>query len=264
MTIPIYVVDAFTNERFSGNPAAVCLLSAPMPEEWMQKVAAEMNLSETAFLSPHKNGYLLRWFTPNAEVDLCGHATLASAHILWELGKVDPDEMISFYTKSGILTTRKDGEWIQMDFPSEPPAPIAAYPDELVEALGVEPLFVGRNRFDYLIEIESEQQLRELQPNFTLLQQVKTRGVIVTGRSSTEKFDFFSRCFFPAIGVPEDPVTGSAHCCLGPYWETKLGKSLLIAYQASKRGGVVKVKVNHDRVGLSGQAVAVWKGELVD
>jgi PhzF family phenazine biosynthesis protein len=264
MTIPIYVVDAFTNERFSGNPAAVCLLSAPMPEEWMQKVAAEMNLSETAFLSPYKNGYLLRWFTPNAEVDLCGHATLASAHILWELGKVHPDEMISFYTKSGILTARKDGEWIQMDFPSEPPEPIAAYPDELVEALGVEPLFVGRNRFDYLIEIESEQQLRELQPNFTLLQQVKTRGVIVTSRSSTEKFDFFSRCFFPAIGVPEDPVTGSAHCCLGPYWETKLGKSLLIAYQASKRGGVVKVEVNHDRVGLSGQAVTVWKGELID
>jgi PhzF family phenazine biosynthesis protein len=264
MPIPIYVVDAFTNERFSGNPAAVCLLSAPMPEEWMQKVAAEMNLSETAFLSPHQNGYLLRWFTPNAEVDLCGHATLASAHILWELGKAHPDERVSFYTKSGILTACKDGEWIQMDFPSEPPEPIAAYPDELVEALGVEPLFIGRNRFDYLIEIESEQQLRELQPNFTLLQQVKTRGVIVTSRSSTEKFDFLSRCFFPAVGVPEDPVTGSAHCCLGPYWETKLGKSLLIAYQASKRGGVVKVEVNHDRVGLSGQAVTVWKGELID
>lgn len=263
MPISIYVVDAFTNQVFKGNPAAVCVLSSPKDEVWMQNVAAEMNLSETAFLHPQQDGYSLRWFTPSTEVDLCGHATLASAHILWELGYANSEQPITFYTKSGLLTASKDGEWIELNFPAEPPGQVAAYPNELMEGLGIQPLFVGRNRFDYLIEIESERVLRELKPNFSLLQQIDTRGIIVTSKSTTNEFDFISRCFFPAVGVDEDPVTGSAHCCLGPYWENKLDKNEFIAYQASKRGGVLKVKLHNNRVVLSGQAVTVLECELV-
>ncbi|QPA31326.1 PhzF family phenazine biosynthesis protein [Thermaerobacillus caldiproteolyticus] len=263
MPISIYVVDAFTNQVFKGNPAAVCVLSSPKDEVWMQNVAAEMNLSETAFLHPQQDGYSLRWFTPSTEVDLCGHATLASAHILWELGYANSEQPITFYTKSGLLTASKDGEWIELNFPAEPPEQVAAYPNELMEGLGIQPLFVGRNRFDYLIEIESERVLRELKPNFSLLQQIDTRGIIVTSKSTTNEFDFISRCFFPAVGVDEDPVTGSAHCCLGPYWENKLDKNEFIAYQASKRGGVLKVKLHSNRVVLSGQAVTVLECELV-
>ncbi|MFC0561561.1 PhzF family phenazine biosynthesis protein [Halalkalibacter alkalisediminis] len=264
MTTPIYVVDAFTNQAFKGNPAAVCVLSTSQDDIWMQNIAAEMNLSETAFLHPYKDGYSLRWFTPNTEVDLCGHATLASAHILWELGHMNSEQPIRFYTKSGVLTASKSGEWIELDFPSEQPKQENIYPKELIEGLGIQPLYVGRNRFDYLIEIDSEQMLRELNPNFSLLEQIDTRGIIVTSKSPSTEYDFFSRCFFPAVGVNEDPVTGSAHCCLGPYWQEKLNKNEFLAYQASKRGGILKIKLHNDRVFLLGQAITILRSELLN
>ncbi|TPE68869.1 PhzF family phenazine biosynthesis protein [Halalkalibacterium halodurans] len=263
MTTPIYVVDAFTNQAFKGNPAAVCVLPTSRDDIWMQHVASEMNLSETAFLHPYQDGYSLRWFTPNTEVDLCGHATLASARILWELDHISAEQPITFYTKSGILTASKRGEWIELDFPSEQPKQENVYPNELIDGLGIQPLYVGRNRFDYLIEIDSEQRLKELNPNFSLLEQIDTRGIIVTSKSTSTEYDFISRCFFPAVGVNEDPVTGSAHCCLGPYWQEKLNKNEFLAYQASKRGGILKIKLQHDRVFLLGQAITVLRSELL-
>jgi PhzF family phenazine biosynthesis protein len=259
MTLSIYVVDAFTDQPFKGNPAAVCLTDHPLDDKQMQNIAAEMNLSETAFLVPFQDGYSLRWFTPSAEVELCGHATLASAHILWEMKVLLKDQKANFYTKSGLLTATKIGEWIELNFPAEPDAE-SSYPPALIEALQVEPIYVGRNRFDYLIEIESETVLRNLKPNFSLLGEVQSRGVLVTCRS--DEFDFISRCFFPAVGVNEDPVTGSAHCCLAPYWSKKLQKNELYAYQASQRGGILKIHLDHDRVIMAGMAVTVMKSEL--
>ncbi|AST00591.1 phenazine biosynthesis protein PhzF family [Geobacillus thermocatenulatus] len=262
MNIPMYIVDAFTDRPFAGNPAAVCLLPQPARAEWMQRVAAEMNLSETAFLVPHEGRYRLRWFTPKTEVDLCGHATLASAHVLWERGERRPDEAIAFFTNSGVLTAVNNDGWIRLDFPNEAPVPVESPPTELISALPVEPLYVGRNRFDYLVEMGPEQVVRELQPDVHLLQKVAARGIIVTSRSAAEGVDFVSRAFFPALGVPEDPVTGSAHCCLGPYWADKLGKTTLVGYQASARGGMVRVTVAGERVELEGKAVTVLKGEF--
>ncbi|WP_332634442.1 PhzF family phenazine biosynthesis protein [Halalkalibacter flavus] len=264
MTTPIYVVDAFTNQAFKGNPAAVCVLSTSQDDIRMQNVATEMNLSETAFLHPYQDGYSLRWFTPNTEVDLCGHATLASAHILWELGHMNSEQPIKFYTKSGVLTACKSGEWIELDFPSEQPKQENIYPNELIDGLGIQPIYVGRNRFDYLIEIDSDQMLRGLNPNFSLLEQIDTRGIIVTSKSTSNEYDFISRCFFPAVGVNEDPVTGSAHCCLGPYWQEKLNKNEFLAYQASKRGGILKIKLHNDRVFLLGQAITILRSELLN
>jgi PhzF family phenazine biosynthesis protein len=260
LTLPIYVVDAFTAKAFRGNPAAVCLTSDPLDDVFMQNIATEMNLSETAFLFPYHDGHSLRWFTPNTEVELCGHATLASAHILWELGVLPIDQQANFYTKSGLLTAKKDGSWIQLNFPVEPEVE-SSYPSELIDALKVNPIYVGRNRFDYLIEIESEDVLKSLTPNFSLLGKIQTRGIIVTSKS--QEYDFISRCFFPAVGVNEDPVTGSAHCCLAPYWSKKLKKNELYAYQASARGGTLKIHLDHDRVIMAGQAVTVMKCELV-
>ncbi|ADU92905.1 PhzF family phenazine biosynthesis protein [Geobacillus sp. Y412MC52] len=262
MNIPMYIVDAFTDRPFAGNPAAVCLLPQPVGDEWMQRVAAEMNLSETAFLVPHEGGYRLRWFTPKAEVDLCGHATLASAHVLWERGERRADEAIAFFTNSGVLTAINNDGWIRLDFPNETPVRVESPPAALVGALPAEPLFIGRNRFDYLVEIGSEQEVRRLTPDFRLLQEVDARGIIVTSRSAAEEMDFVSRAFFPALGVPEDPVTGSAHCCLGPYWADKLEKTTLVGYQASARGGIVRVMVSGERVQLEGKAVTVLKGDL--
>lgn len=260
MALPIYVVDAFTDQAFKGNPAAVCLTSDPLDDAQMQSIAAEMNLSETAFLFPYQDGYSLRWFTPSTEVELCGHATLASAHILWEMGVLSIDQQANFYTKSGLLTAIKDHTWIQLNFPAEPEAE-STYPSELMDALQINPIYVGRNRFDYLIEIESEDTLKNLNPNFSLLGKVQTRGIIVTSKSA--EFDFISRCFFPAVGVNEDPVTGSAHCCLAPYWSKKLKKNELYAYQASTRGGILKMIVDHDRVIMAGKAVTVMRSELL-
>lgn len=255
-------VDSFTDTPFAGNPAAVCLLPEPGEAHWMQLVAREMNLAETAFLLRQEDGFHLRWFTPAIEVDLCGHATLASAHVLWEEGHLPPDAPARFHTRSGLLTCTRRGAWIEMDFPATPAQSTDA-PADLARALGTQPLFVGKSRFDYLVEVESEEVVRSLAPDVTLLGRIPTRGIIVTSHASSPEYDFVSRFFAPQAGVNEDPVTGSAHCCLGPYWSERLGKSDLNAYQASARGGVVRVQVQGERVILSGQAVTVLRGELL-
>ncbi|RJX41219.1 PhzF family phenazine biosynthesis protein [Paenibacillus pinisoli] len=267
MGAALHIIDAFSSERFKGNPAAVCLLEEIISDSRMQEIAAEMNLSETAFVWPGEEGYTLRWFTPKAEVDLCGHATLAAAHTLWDSGKLAETEKAVFHTKSGVLTVERDGEWANMDFPAEPVQPVNA-PKELIEALGLIPRYVGRNRMDYLVEVDSEATVRSLQPDFQLLRSMQTRGVIVTSaadkRAEGASYHFVSRAFFPGIGVNEDPVTGSAHCALAPYWSKRLRRDDLIGYQASERGGCVRVQMRGDRVLLSGQAVRVLRGELAD
>lgn len=257
----IYQVDSFTDKPFTGNPAGVCILENPADELWMQNVAMEMNLAETAFLDPAADGYNLRWFTPTVEVDLCGHATLASAHILYQLGILRPDQEARFHSKSGLLTAKKHGEWIELDFPATPPVQSSS-PDGILESLGVEALWVGQSKFDFLVEVASENEVRGLNPDFGAMKKLGGRGVIVTSQASTQGFDFVSRFFAPSAGIDEDPVTGSAHCALAPYWEPKLGKSEMVGYQASRRGGVVRVRRVGDRVMLGGQAVTVMKGEM--
>jgi PhzF family phenazine biosynthesis protein len=263
MSLPIVQVDAFTPKAFAGNPAAVCVLPSPRDAIWMQNVALEMNLSETAFLVRQSDGFNLRWFTPAVEVDLCGHATLASAHALWEDGHLKPGEQARFHTRSGLLTADRRGEWIEMDFPAKAEEP-AEPPARLGEALGATLKYVGRNKFDYIVELESESALKGLKPNFQLLSEIPVRGVIVTARSDNGGFDFVSRFFAPRSGINEDPVTGSAHCCLAPFWAARLGKTEFMAYQASPRGGVVRARLKDDRVLLGGQAVTVMRGALMD
>jgi PhzF family phenazine biosynthesis protein len=261
--IRIVQVDAFTPTPFAGNPAAVCVLPAPQPEDWMRHVAREMNLSETAFLTPQNGGYNLRWLTPAIEVALCGHATLASAHVLWQDGHLPEGRQARFHTLSGLLTADRRGEWIEMDFPAKQ-AVAAEAPAELLPALGLATArYVGRNAFDYLVEIDSEEQLRSLAPDHSTLRKLPVRGIIVTARGESGGFDFVSRFFAPGSGIDEDPVTGSAHTALAPYWAGLLGKSEMTGYQASERGGVVKVRVEGERVILAGQAVTVMTGELL-
>jgi PhzF family phenazine biosynthesis protein len=261
-------VDAFTSQPFAGNPAAVCVLSEPADAGWMHAVAREMNLSETAFTHPLDGdlGYQLRWFTPASEVDLCGHATLAAAHVLWDEGNLNGGEPARFHTRSGLLTAVRRGDWIELDFPAEPAAPEPA-PEALLAALGAPVRAAGRNRFDWLVELESEEAVRRLAPDITRLATVPTRGVIVTSPARSggpgSEYDFVSRFFAPRLGVPEDPVCGSAHCCLAPYWSERLGKTELVGYQASPRGGIVRVRHLGPRVVLGGQAVTVMRGELV-
>lgn len=259
----IVQVDAFTDRPYAGNPAAVCVLPGAADEGWMRDVAREMNLSETAFLHPEGAAWRLRWFTPLAEVDLCGHATLAAAHVLWEDGHLAPAEPAGFETRSGRLGAARQGAWIELDFPGTPPSEAAA-PPGLLQALGVaQPRWVGRSRFDYLVELADASQVRSLQPDYGALVRVATRGVIVTAPGDVAGVDFVSRFFGPAVGVDEDPVTGSAHCCLGPFWGARLGRAALVGYQASARGGTVRVALQGDRVRLGGQAVTVLRGELV-
>jgi predicted PhzF superfamily epimerase YddE/YHI9 len=258
----LLIVDAFADRPFSGNPAAVCLLRDERNDDWMQAVAAEMNLSEPAFIRPLDEGFELRWFTPVMEVDLCGHATLASAHALWTEGVVDPSLPIRFHTRSGGLACTRHGDVIELDFPATP-AHATEPPAGLLVALALDPSFVGRSRFDILVHAVSEQVVRSLQPDFGQLRRIAIRGVIVTAVAEYTEFDFVSRFFAPAAGIDEDPVTGSAHCCLGPFWSERLGKREMTAYQASARGGIVRVRVDGDRVILGGQAVTVMKGELV-
>jgi PhzF family phenazine biosynthesis protein len=262
MGLEIFQVDAFTDKPFAGNPAAVCVLPKAADEAWMQDVANEMNLSETAFLVQQEDGYNLRWFTPAVEVDLCGHATLASAHILWEQGLLPPDAEVRFFTRSGLLSAARKASWIELDFPAEP-AEQTAIPEKLLSALGVDIQYVGKNRFDFLLEVDSAETVRKMTPDFTLLRTISARGFMVTSRSDSSEYDFISRFFAPAFGINEDPVTGSAHCCLGPYWAKKLGKEELTAFQASARGGVVKVRVGDDRVYLGGQAVTVMRAIIL-
>lgn len=262
MPLPIIQVDAFTSEPFRGNPAAVCVLPEEHDDSWMQNVAREMNLAETAFLLPRADGYELRWFTPTVEVDLCGHATLASAHVLWETGRLAADETARFHTRSGLLTAVRRGDWIELDFPATPDEPVEV-PSGLVESLGVSPLYVGKNRFDYLVQLASEDAVQRLHPDFGRMKKVGGRGVIVTSRSADPDFDFVSRFFAPASGIDEDPVTGSAHCCLAPFWSRRLGKTSFRARQISARGGELKVDLDGDRVRLGGQAVTVLRAELL-
>ena len=263
MGVRIYQVDAFTDQPFAGNPAAVCILQGPVEAEWMQKVAREMNLSETAFLWRLENGFSLRWFTPAVEVELCGHATLASAHILWETRTLARRHEARFHTLSGLLTATGDADGIEMNFPATPEEPTGALP-ELITALGVEAHYVGRSIFDYVVEVGSEEEVRGLKPDFVLLRQIPIRGVMVTSRASSPGFDFVSRFFAPRVGIDEDPVTGSSHCCLGPYWAHKLGKDELVAFQASERGGTLRVRVDGDRVYIGGRAITVLRGELLE
>jgi PhzF family phenazine biosynthesis protein len=261
--LKIFQADAFTDKAFAGNPAAVCILTEPRDDAWMQNLAREMNLSETAFLRKQQDGYGLRWFTPAVEVALCGHATLASAHILWETAMLAPNEQARFHTLSGLLTAERKGDWIELNFPATPEQQ-ATPPSRLVEALGVAPKYVGKSKFDYLVEVDTEETVRNLKPDFGLLRAMQVRGVMVTSQATTAGYDFVSRFFAPGSGIDEDPVTGSAHCCLGPFWSKRLGKNELTAFQASRRGGTVRVRVGGDRVYLSGQAVTVFRGELAD
>jgi PhzF family phenazine biosynthesis protein len=263
MAIRIIQVDAFTDRAFAGNPAAVCVLAEMPNDQWMRDVAREMNLSETAFLAAREDGYDLRWFTPAVEVELCGHATVASAHVLWEDGHLPAGEQARFHTRSGLLTADRRGDWIELNFPAKI-AVRAEAPAELLPALGIAAAnFVGKNAFDYLVEVDTEATVRALVPDHSALRKLPVRGVMVTARSASPEFDFVSRFFAPGAGVDEDPVTGSAHTALGPYWAGILGKDEFTAYQASARGGVVKVRVDGARVLLGGQAVTVMTGELL-
>lgn len=261
-TQPFVQVDAFTDRPFGGNPAAVCILPRPRDAAWMQLVAREMNLAETAFLVRREDGYDLRWFTPGVEVDLCGHATLASAHALWEAGLLGPDDVARFHTRSGLLTAERRDGLIWLDFPRTPAEP-SPPPVQFGEVLGATPLWVGRSPFDWLVELESEAVVRGLDPELSRIARIDARGVIVTARAEDGRHDFVSRFFAPAAGVPEDPVTGSAHCTLAPFWAERLGRAELAGYQASPRGGTVRTRVVGDRVLLGGTAVTVARGELL-
>ena len=265
MPLTLLQIDAFAKRPYSGNPAAVCLLDDERDAQWMQAVAGEMNLSETAFVRPVRDGFDLRWFTPTVEVDLCGHATLAAAHALWSEGRVAEDAEIRFQTRSGVLTAARNGDLTELDFPATRPVPAdldEAQIRNLGDLLGVVPREVGRSAFDLLVDVESESDVRAARPDFRRLAELDCRGVIVTSASEDGRFDFVSRFFAPGAGVDEDPVTGSAHCCLGPYWGERLGKSEMTAFQASSRGGVVRVRVSGERVFLGGHAVIVMRGTL--
>lgn len=261
-SIPLWQVDAFTDKPFAGNPAAVCFLEHNRAADWMQSVAAEMNLSETAFVRPLEEGFELRWFTPKVEVDLCGHATLASAFTLWEMGVVTANQPICFHTRSGVLTASRQHGIIELDFPAAP-VETCEPPSGLLEALGIDATFVGKTKFDRFLVVDSAEKIRALQPDFRQLATIAARGVIVTAVSDLPGVDFISRFFAPSHGIDEDPVTGSAHCALAPCWAKVLGKERMVGYQASQRGGTVHVELKGDRVILGGQAVLVMKGELL-
>lgn len=261
----ISIVDAFTSTPFKGNPAAVCLLEGRVLDDaQMQQIAREMNLSETAFVTRRDDDtFDLRWFTPQVEVALCGHATLATAHILWEQKVLAPHETARFHTQSGILTaTRESDEWFTLDFPAKDVVSAPEWRAELERVLDVESVFVGRNEFDFVVEVESEKLVRSLKPDFSALLELPLRSVCVTGAATTNGFDFVSRFFAPRVGVNEDPVTGSAHCALAPYWCGRLNKTEFGAYQASARGGVLQIQLHAKRVLISGQCVTVLRGEL--
>ena len=262
----IYQVDAFSETPFKGNPAGVCVLDHPPADSWMQNIAMEMNSSETAFVIQQAEGFGLRWFTPKTEVSLCGHATLATAHILWEQAILPLEEEARFHTLSGVLVARRIHDWIEMDFPVRRVREVEAQPD-INRVLGVSPCFTGRRESpkgnSYLIEVEAEETVVNLQPDFPAFASTDARTAIVTCRSAHRDYDFVSRFFAPAIGINEDPVTGSAHCYLAPYWAEKLGKSDLIGFQASRRSGLVGCRLDGETVHLRGKAVTVIKGQVL-
>lgn len=260
----VTVVDAFTSEVFAGNPAAVCVLSEPTTESWMQSVAREMKHSETSFCVPLRDGgFELRWFTPSGEVRLCGHATLATAHVLWEEGWLPPQQVARFSTKSGTLTAAPLGRRIELDFPARP-ASEASAPEGLLEALGVEPVWMGRDADDYVVRLHHEAAVAACTPDFAGLRAVETRGVVITAEGAAEGVDFVSRFFAPRFGIDEDPVTGSAHCALTPFWADVLGKARMSARQLSERGGTLEVELSGDRVKLRGACATVLRGSLTE
>lgn len=260
--LKIFTVDAFTDKMFSGNPAGVCLLNNNLDDSILQNIAAEMNLSETAFVKKLDNGFSLRWFTPVSEVELCGHATLSSAHILWQEGILKPDEEAVFHTVfKGILTAKKSGDEIELNFPVNIPKPSEAI-NELETALGIKPVNLETTDSHYILELYSETEVRNVKPDFALLGKLEKFGTIITAKSDNKDYDFVSRFFAPAKGINEDPVTGSAHCVLTPYWNKKLGKKILKAFQASQRGGSLTLTLEGDRVLIAGKAITVLKGEL--
>lgn len=257
MKIPMYQVDAFSEEIFKGNPAEICILSEWIDENLMQNIAMENNLSETAFCLVKEDICELRWFTPEEEIDLCGHATLATAYIIFEILNY-PNNIVKFITKSGILTVEKQGDSMTMEFPSREGTK-AEITEQLIKGLGKEPQEVYKSR-DLMVVYDKEQDIKELNPNMELLKLVDAFGIIVTAKG--ESSDFVSRYFAPSCGVPEDPVTGSAHCTLIPYWSKILGKKKMIAYQLSKRGGALQCEYDRDIVRISGKAKLFFKGEI--
>ncbi len=260
--VKCWQVDAFTDRPFAGNPAAVCWLEEDADSQWMQSVAAEMNLSETAFVRRQGEDFELRWFTPTVEVDLCGHATLATAYALWFAGIASSNKPLRFHTRSGVHACTRDGDFIDLDFPSTP-ATEKVTVEPVAAALGVQPVSVGKSKYYMLAIVESADVVRSVKPDFRKIGDLPTKGVIVTAAADDPKFDFVSRFFAPALGVNEDPVCGSAHCCLTPYWAERLGKKHLMAHQCSARGGELRLRLEGDRVILGGQAVTVWQGELL-
>jgi PhzF family phenazine biosynthesis protein len=256
-------VDAFTNQPFQGNPAAVCITPEPLSDPLMQRIAQEMNLSETAFLHPIEGGFSLRWFTPTLEVDLCGHATLASAHVLWSEGHLTPEQPAHFHTRSGLLSACKQQDWIELNFPTQPVQAVTE-PIDFASILGTQQILsIHRNATNYLVELSDQATIADLKPDFAAMTTLQAQGVIVTSLATASHYDFVSRYFAPAAGIPEDPVTGSTHCSLAPYWHEKLGKSDFLAYQASERGGILKVSYQTERTAISGQAVTVLQGQLL-
>lgn len=258
----IFHVDAFAEAPFTGNPAAVCLLEEEAPPAWMQSIAREMNLSETAFVHREREGFRLRWFTPTVEMPLCGHATLAAAHVLWEEGSLELDAPARFFTLSGELLANRREQWVELNFPSKPVHEVAPRVG-LLEALGVSAKVVGTDGSNDLVQLATEEEVIDAAPNFALLKTVCPFGVILTAVASLPEHDFVSRYFAPSLGVDEDPVTGSSHCALGPFWQARLGRDIFVAKQVSQRGGIVRVEVLSERVLLSGKAVTILKGELL-
>jgi predicted PhzF superfamily epimerase YddE/YHI9 len=263
MGATLVCVDAFTTEAFRGNPAAVCLLDEALDDARLQMIAAELNLSETAFVVEANGGYGLRWFTPTVEVVLCGHGTLAGAHVLWETGRLAPSEAARFSTRwKGELTATRFAEAVELDLPAAP-SPLVDTPVGLAAALGAAPVAVGVNDLHHVVELADEAAVCSLTPDLDALIDVDVEAVTVTARSDDPAYDFVSRYFAPRHGITEDPVTGSAHTSLGPWWADRLEKTELVGHQVSRRGGVVTVIVGgDDRVTLRGHAVTIWRGEL--
>lgn len=257
-------VDTFTDTLFKGNPAAVCVIGEFPSDDFMQSIATEVNLSETAFIVPlNGNHFDIRWFTPKVEVSLCGHATLAAAHVLWTEMEIVTTEEIYFESKSGVLKAWRDDDGITLDFPAHYVEPISI-PEGLIEALGVSPVSVGQANDDCLVELHSAQEVINLSPDIARLANIDCRGIIITAEGNADTdYDFVSRFFAPKVGVTEDPVTGSSHCKLATYWSERLGKNVFNAYQASKRGGYVKVRHEGERVLLTGHAVTAFSGKFV-
>lgn len=258
----LYHIDAFTDRPFRGNPAAVCILEKEMPDNWMQNIAAEMNLSETAFVVPGKNESYIRFFTPEAEIPLCGHATLSTGHVFFETGITNRNEEITFISRAGKLVIRSSGNWIVMNFPTYPCVPVNI-PSGIESILGVVPVELYKTGHGWkLALLEDENSVRSMKPDFNVLKESGFGDLIVTAPSENKKYDFCVRCFAPALGINEDPVTGSAHCSLTPFWRGKTGKMSMMSHQVSAREGILKVEIAGDRVEISGQAKTVFKAEL--